>query len=167
MVSFESLGENESPMIITQNEFMRRMKDMSAMNGMNSFYGAMPDSYNLVVNSDHELVKKLVAEKDKKLSDKIEAVNVEVKPVNEEIEKLEAAVKDKKDEEVPQAEKDKIEELRKKRTEIEGKKKEMLKDFGKKNKLVKQLIDLALLSNNMLKGEALTNFVKRSVDMIK
>ncbi len=79
MVTFESLGELESPVIITQSEFIRRMKDMSAMSGMDSFYGSMPDSYNLVINTDHPLVKKLIEDKDKKLSKKLEDFAVQGK----------------------------------------------------------------------------------------
>jgi molecular chaperone HtpG len=167
MVSVEPLGENDNPVIITQNEFMRRMKDMSAMSGMDSFYGNMPESYNLVVNSDHPLVQKIIAEKDKKLSAKLTGFEDSIKPLKEELEVVEKATKGKKDEEVDQAQKDKKQELREKISGIESEKRSLLQDFGKKNKLAKQIIDLALLSNNMLKGEALTNFVKRSVELIK
>ncbi|HYW95899.1 MAG TPA: molecular chaperone HtpG [Bacteroidales bacterium] len=166
-VSYESLGEQESPVIITQSEFMRRMKDMSAMSGMDSFYGKMPDSYNLVVNTDHALVKKLVEDKDKKLSKKLSDLNEKQKLLNEENDKLKKATENKKEEEIPQADRDRMEDLSKDIAEIEGKRKDALEDFAGKNKLVRQLIDLALLSNNMLTGEALTNFVKRSVEMIK
>jgi len=167
-VSFEALGENENPMIITQSEFMRRMKDMSAMGGgAMGFYGNLPDSYNLVVNTNHPLVEKVIADKSKKLSKKLDEVNSNLIPLKEEKELIENALKSKKEEEKPQLEKDKSTELSTKIEVIEKEKKELLQAFGKDHKLVKQLIDLALLSNNMLKGEALTNFIKRSVDMIK
>ena len=168
MVSFESLGENDNPVIITQNEFMRRMKDMSAMGGgMDSFYGNLPESYNLVVNTDHPLVQKIIAEKDKKLSAKITGFEESLKPLNEEMEIVGKATEGKKEEEIDQAQKDKKQEIEKKISGIEDEKRSVLQEYGKKNKLVKQIIDLALLSNNMLKGEALTNFVKRSVELIK
>ncbi|MGC9343970.1 MAG: molecular chaperone HtpG, partial [Bacteroidales bacterium] len=167
MVSFEALGEDESPVIITQSEFIRRMKDMSAMSGTDAFYGNMPDSYNLVVNTDHPLVYKLIEQKNKKLSSKLSEIQEEMSSLNVEKEKLDKANEKKKEEEISQADKDKTEDLNKKISEVESKRTELLSGFGNKNKLVKQLIDLALLSNNMLKGEALTSFVKRSVELIK
>jgi molecular chaperone HtpG len=167
MVSFEALGEEESPVIITQSEFIRRMKDMSAMSGTDAFYGNMPDSYNLVVNTDHALIYKLVEQKNKKLSEKLAKINEDISALRNEKEKLDKANEKKKEEEVAQADKDKLEDLEKKISDLNSKKNEELTDFGGKNKLVKQLIDLALLSNNMLKGEALTSFVKRSVELIK
>ena len=167
MVTFESLGELESPVIITQSEFIRRMKDMSAMSGMDSFYGSMPDSYNLVINTDHSLVKKLIEDKDKKLSKKLEDFQSREKLLNEENDTLKNTNESKKEEEVSQADKDRMEELRKDLSAIENSRRDVLKEYAGKNKLVRQLIDLALLSNNMLTGEALTNFVKRSVELIK
>ena len=113
MVAFESLGEAESPVIITQSEFMRRMKDMSAMSGMDSFYGKMPDSYNLVVNTDHALVKKLVEDKDKKLSKKLSDLQAKEKLLTEENDKLKKENESKKEEEITQAERDRMEELNK------------------------------------------------------
>jgi len=167
MVTFESLGEEGQPLMITQAEFMRRMKDMAAMNAGMGFYGEMPDSYNLVVNTDHALVATILNDKDAKLSDKISEVSTELTPLFEERDALEALKKDKKEEEVPQEEKDKMTEVQNKITEVNSEKENLLKEFGKDNQLVKQLIDLALLSNNMLKGEELAKFVKRSVQMIK
>jgi len=167
MVTFESLGENTQPLMITQAEFMRRMKDMAAMNAGMGFYGEMPDSYNLVVNTDHALIETILADKDAKLSDKLAETNGKLKPLFEEREQLEALKKDKKEEEVPQEEKDKMTEVQNKISEVNTEKENLLKGFGKDNQLVKQLIDLALLANNMLKGEELAKFVKRSVDMIK
>lgn len=167
IVNFEALGEDESPIVITQSEFIRRMKDMSAMSGTDAFYGNMPDSYNLVVNTDHALVKKLVEQKNKKLEKKLTELREDITKVNTETSDLDKSHDKLKEEEIPQADKDKKEELTKKLGELESNRNKVLTDFGNKNKLVKQLIDLALLSNNMLKGEALTTFVKRSVDLIK
>ncbi len=168
LVTFESLSETDSPVLITQSEFMRRMKDMSAMGGggMN-FYGEMPDSYNLVVNSNHPLIEKVAAKKDKSVGAKVNAVKEELKPLEDERATLDKQKEGKKEEEIPQADKDKLEEVNKKIQELNTKKSDILNGFGKKEKLVKQLIDLALLSNNMLKGQDLNTFVKRSVELIK
>ncbi|HEX2935647.1 MAG TPA: molecular chaperone HtpG [Bacteroidales bacterium] len=166
-VQFETLSPDTQPIIITQNEFMRRMKDMSAMGGGMSFYGEMPNSYNLVVNTSHPLVAKVIEDKDKTLSAELSKFTEELKPVEAEKAELEKATSGKKDEEIPVEQKTKLEELDKKAGEIQSKREEVLKNYGKNQKLVKQLIDLALLSNNMLKGEELTKFIKRSVDMIK
>jgi len=167
-VSFEALSENDMPVIITQNEFMRRMKDMSKLGGGGmGFYGDMPDSYNLVINSNHPLIQKIQESKDKKLGEKITRLNEEIKPVEAKRDKLQKEQDKKKEDEVKQEEKDKLAGLNKQLNELKDKKKEMLTDFGQKNKIVKQVIDLALLANNMLKGQSLTEFVKRSVDLIK
>lgn len=167
-VVFESLPETAQPMMITQSEFMRRMKDMSAMGGggMN-FYGELPDSYNLVVNANHPLVKKIIEGKDAAVGEKVKPFKAEIESLEKELEAIEKSVKGKKDEEIDQATKDKQGELEKKADEARKQKEELLITYGKSNDLVKQLIDLALLSNNMLKGEDLTRFIRRSVDMIK
>jgi molecular chaperone HtpG len=167
MVSFENLGENEQPVLITQSEWTRRMKEMSELGGGPNFYGQMPDSYSLVVNANHPLVEKVKESKEKSTGKKIEDLDEKLKPFEEEKASLEKAKEGKKEEEIPQEQKDKLEEVGKKITEFEEKKKAVLTDYGKKNKIVKQLIDLALLSNNMLKGEELVKFVKRSVELIK
>lgn len=167
-VAFEDLKETDEPVIITQSEFMRRMKDMAAMGGggMN-FYGDLPDSYNVVLNSNHRLIEKVIEQKDKKVGAKVDKVLEELKPLEEEKTKLEKAKEGKKEEEINQEEKDKLTDVEKKIEEVKGKKKEILSKYGSENKYVKQLIDLALLANNMLQGEDLTKFVKRSVDLIK
>jgi molecular chaperone HtpG len=166
LVEFEDLGEDGKPMIITQSEFIRRMKDMGSMSGM-SFYGDMPDSYNLVVNVSHPLVKKVLNEEQKTIGSDLKVIRDEKKPLIEEKEKLEKEKKDKKEEEIPQNVKDRLEELEKQLTEINNKETDKLKTFGKESKLAKQLIDLALLANNMLKGEDLSTFVNRSIELIK
>lgn len=166
-VSFEELGEGANPVVITQSEFMRRMKDMSAMSPTSSFYGSMPDSRNLVVNVSHPLVKSIIEAKSKQLSERLNEVNEKIKPVKDKVEELEKAQKGKKDEEIPQADKDALADAEKQLDELEDERSAILKDFGKNYKLVKQLIDLALLANNMLKGEDLSRFVKRSIELIK
>jgi molecular chaperone HtpG len=166
-VQFESLSPDTQPIIITQNEFMRRMKDMSAMGGGMSFYGEMPDSFNLVVNTSHPLITKVVEDKTKKLGTELQKLSEELKPVELEKDELDKAMKDKKEEEISVEQKSKRDDLEKKIGDLNKKREETLKNFGKKQPLVKQLVDLALLSNNMLKGEELTRFIKRSVDLIK
>ncbi len=167
IVDFKDLGENGNPIVITQNEFMRRMKDMSQAQGGMNFYGEMPDNMNLMVNTGHPLVKKVLEAKDKKLGDKLEKFNADINAQKEEVSKLEKAKEGKKEEEIPQADKEKLEELNKKLAELEETKRNQLTDFGKKNKLAKQLVDLALLANGLLKGADLDKFVKRSVELIK
>ncbi|WP_461634221.1 molecular chaperone HtpG [Labilibaculum euxinus] len=167
IVAFESLGEDAQPLLITQSEFMRRMKDMAAMNAGMGFYGEMPDSFNLVVNSDHALIENILNDKDAKMGEKLAEVSAKLTPLFEEREQLDALKKDKKEDEVPQEEKDKMAEVQKQISAVNAEKEELLKGYGKDNQLVKQLIDLALLANNMLKGAELAKFVKRSVDMIK
>jgi len=167
IVMFEPLSEGANPVMITQNEFMRRMKDMSAMGGGMGMYGELPDSYNIVVNSNHELIEQIAKDTDEAVSDKIKPIVAEIKTIEADKEALEALKKDKKEEEIPQEEKDKMEDLNKKIEELNKNKETELETYGKDNKLVKQLIDLALLSNNMLKGEALDKFVKRSVELIE
>ncbi len=166
IVDFSDLGENAKPMLITQSEFMRRMKDMGGMSGMN-FYGEMPDSYNLVVNSSHPLVKRVLAEQTEQVGSDVENLNAEILPLDGEKAELTKAKEGKKEEEVPQADKDRLEEIEKKISTLNAQKKEKLEAFGKENELAKQLVDLALLANNMLKGEDLNKFVSRSISLIK
>lgn len=166
VVAFEALSENDSPVMITQQEFMRRMKDMSALGGGMSFYGELPDSYNLVLNGNHALVNRIATEVDESLGEKLNSIRSRTASLESRRSELEAAKKDKKEEEIPQAEKEELEDVNKKINEQNNKKENILKEFASGNKLVSQLIDLALLSNNMLKGEALTKFVKRSIELI-
>ncbi|WP_346691940.1 molecular chaperone HtpG [Coprobacter fastidiosus] len=166
MVMFEALGEQSQPVIITQNEFMRRMKDMSAIQPGMNFYGEMPDSFNLIINTEHPLSKKVIEETEKDCHAEIEPIQKEINELNDAIAKLQEASKGKKDEEIPVTEK---EELRNKEKEVDSlrkKESELLTQYANKYKLVRQLVDLALLSNNMLKGEALSQFIKRSVEML-
>jgi molecular chaperone HtpG len=167
IVDFQNMGEDGSPMVITQNEFMRRMKDMSKMQAGMSFYGEMPDSYNLVVNISHPLVKKVLDEKASALGSELSKFNAEISGLNEQKGSLEKLKEGKKEEEIPQEEKDLMNEIRENISKAEAGKREKLEQFGKNSLLANELIDLALLANNMLKGEALANFVKRSIQLIK
>lgn len=167
IVDFKNLGENGQPIVITRNEFMRRMKDMGQLQGGMNMYGDLPDSLNMVVNTAHPLVKKVLEDKDQKLGDALTTIKTDLDAQKQEREALEKAKEGKKEEEVPAADKEKLEDLGKTIAELEQQKRERLGEFGKENKLTKQLVDLALLANGMLKGEALDKFVRRSVDLIK
>ena len=168
IVMFEPMSENDNPVLITQNEFMRRMKDMSQLGGGGmGFYGELPDSYNLVVNANHPLIENIAEDVDQKLKDEASKVKAEISELEAEKSALEKLSEGKKEEEIPQEEKDKMEELNKKLEELNKEKETLFENYGKENKLVKQLIDLALLANNMLKGPALDQFVKRSVELIE
>ncbi|MDD3078595.1 MAG: molecular chaperone HtpG [Paludibacter sp.] len=167
IVTFEQLSATSTPVFITQNEFMRRMKDMSALQGgMMNFYGEMPDSYNLVINTAHPLIDKLLKDEETACSAEVAPMATELNEVKAKHDQLKESQKDKKDEEIPAAEKDELAALDKQISELEDKKKSVYKGFATENKQVRQLIDLALLANNMLKGEALANFVKRSVELM-
>ena len=167
IVDFQDLGEGASPMVITRSEFMRRMKDMSAAQGGMSMYGDMPETLNLVVNTAHPLVKKVVDARDKKLGKKLEEFAAQIGEKKTEVDTLEKAKEGKKEEEIPQADKEKLDTLNSELAKLEEEKREKLTDFGQKNKLAKQMVDLALLANGMLKGADLDKFVKRSVELIK
>jgi molecular chaperone HtpG len=165
-VVFESLGETDTPVIITQSEYMRRMKDMSQLGGTASFYGNLPDHYSVVINSNHPLILKINEDKEKKCRKDIEKYAEKIKPLEDNKTEIETANKGKKDDEIQQADKDRIADLDSKISEFRDKQKETLGIFGGKHKLVKQLIDIALLSNNMLKGEDLNRFIKRSIELL-
>ncbi|MDY4042861.1 MAG: molecular chaperone HtpG [Marinifilaceae bacterium] len=167
MVSFEALGETAEPVIVTRSEFMRRMKDMAALNPGMSFYGAMGDQYTLVVNTEHKLVKGVLADEKAEMTAKIEPINAEMKEVEKKKAELDELNKGKKDEEIPQVDKDRKADYDKQLGELRKQKETLLDEYGKGNKIVGQLIDLALLANGLLKGEALDKFVKRSVELIK
>ncbi len=167
MVDFQDLGEAGAPMVITRNEFMRRMKDMSAVQGGMNMYGDMPDTLNLVVNTAHPLVKKVLDAKNEKLGSKLEEMAGEITAKKDEIAVLEKAKEGKKDEEIPSADKEKLDSLNSELSKLEETKRGELTEFGKGNKLAKQMVDLALLANGLLKGADLDKFVKRSVELIK
>ena len=166
-VSVEALGENEMPVIVTQNEWMRRMKEMSAVQGGSmSFYGEMPDTFNIVINADHPLVAKVVSDMTEKTKAQLEPVLSQIATYENRRTELNKAKEGKKDEEIPQEQKDEMSALEK---QIDGERKkriDILSSFAKDETLVSQLIDLALLSNNMLKGQSLTNFIKRSISLM-
>ncbi|MFN8241701.1 MAG: molecular chaperone HtpG [Bacteroidales bacterium] len=166
VVVFEALSETESPVVITRSEYMRRMKDMAALGGGMSFYGELPDSYTLVVNSNHPIIGRIAADLDKSTAPELADNTVERKRLREEIGFIEKEHASKKPEEISQVEKDDLAKLKAELDELDKSRKSVMEEYGGKNKLVKQLIDLAMLSNNMLKGEDLSRFVKRSVDLL-
>ncbi|WP_455591616.1 molecular chaperone HtpG [Bacteroides sp.] len=165
-VMTQAMGENAAPVMITQSEYMRRMKEMANIQAGMSFYGEMPDMFNLILNSDHKLVKEVLANEEKECSAALAPVQEELDTVTKQRDELKKKQEGKKEEDIPTAEKDEMHELDKKWDELKNKKDAIFTDYGVKNKVVRQLIDLALLQNNMLKGEALNNFVKRSIELI-
>lgn len=166
-VSVENLGEQESAVLITQSEFMRRYREMSAMGGGMNFYGSLPESYNLIVNNNHPVIKKILAEKDEKLSSTIEELSNKISAPQLKLKELEEKVKGKKEEEIEITTKDEKASLEKKIESLNQERKEKVIEFAKQSDLLKQVCDLALLSNGMLKGEELNKFVKRSLSLIK
>ncbi len=167
-VQVEALSADAMPVMITQNEFMRRMKDMSAMQGggMN-FYGQFPDSFSVVVNGNHPLVQSIAEEKSAAYGTELNPLKAEIKVLEEQKDALSKMHEGKKDEEIPSSEKDELADLTKQIADKNSQKEAALNAYANENKLIKELIDLALLSNNMLKGEDLDCFVKRSLDLIK
>ncbi|WP_274949919.1 molecular chaperone HtpG [Bacteroides cutis] len=166
-ITTQALGENSAPVMITQSEYMRRMKEMANIQAGMSFYGEMPDMFNLVLNSDHKLVKEILSDEDKECASKIVPIQKEMDEVNQQRNDLKKKQEGKKDEEIPTTEKDEVNKLDRKWEELKVQKENIFAGYAAKNKTVRQLIDLALLQNGMLKGEALNNFVKRSIDLIK
>lgn len=167
MVNFEALGATADPVVITRSEFMRRMKEMAAMNPGMGFYGSMGDQFTLVVNTDHKLVKGILEDERKELAEKLAPMDAEIKENETKQAEIDELNKDKKDEEIPQVDKDRKQEYAQKADAVRKQKQELLGQYGKDNRIVGQLIDLALLANGLLKGEALNRFVKRSVELIK
>ncbi|MBP8945539.1 MAG: molecular chaperone HtpG [Paludibacteraceae bacterium] len=167
IITFEHLKTNDSPVFITQNEFLRRMKQISAIEGgMMQFYGEMPESFNLVINTAHPLIDKILNEINFSCQEELEPFETELKEKNEKLNQLKESHKGKKEEEIPAEEKDELENLQKELDELKEKKKTILTNFANQYKPIRQLIDLALLANNLLKGEPLANFVKRSFELL-
>ena len=162
-VSFEEMGENANPVVITQAEFMRRMKDMASLSPTGGMYGNMPDSYNMVVNTSHPLVKAVIDGKNAALGQQLADSTKAIEPLRARVDELQKAMK----EDSTQQERDTLNDARAQLSEQENARRELLKNFGSNHTLVKQLVDLALLANNMLKGEDLSRFVKRSIELIK
>ena len=162
----QALGENSAPVMITQSEYMRRMKEMANIQAGMSFYGEMPDMFNLILNSDHKLIKQVLNEEEGACHAEVTPIQSEMDSINKKRNELKDKQKGKKDEDIPTAEKDELNDLDKKWDDLKSKKEAIFAGYASNNKVIRQLIDLALLQNNMLRGEALNNFVKRSIELI-
>ena len=166
-VDVQSLGESFQPVLVTQNEYMRRMKEMSQFQQGMGFYAQLPDSYNLVLNADHPLVKKVLDDIIANTAEELKPVASELKGQEARLAALHQAQDNKKAEELTQEEKDDMQNTQKTVSELQDKKKAIVAAYAKGNEVVHQLIDLALLQNGMLQGAALDKFLKRSISLIK
>ncbi|MDE6011314.1 MAG: molecular chaperone HtpG, partial [Prevotella sp.] len=167
IVEVNALGQEQRPVVVTQNEWMRRMKEMSRYQSGMNFYGQMPDSYNLVLNSDHPLVKRVLDDAKTSLSEQLQPIESEIKGQEARLAALNQQTDKKKPEEITQQEKDDKAATQKAIDEQKDKKQALIGDYAQKNDIVHTLIDLALIQNGMLKGEALDRFLRRSVELIK
>lgn len=165
-IEVQALGDQTLPVLITQSEYMRRMKDISQYQTGMAFYAQMPDSYTIVLNSDHKLIKSILEDEKAKCAEQLKPVNSEIKGLEARLAALRQTQNGKKPEEITQEEKDDVKNTEKSVAEQRDKKKQIIADYAKDNRIVHQLIDLALLQNGMLKGAALDSFLKRSVDLI-
>ncbi|MBR7170307.1 MAG: molecular chaperone HtpG, partial [Alistipes sp.] len=168
-ISFEAMSADDAPVVITQNEFMRRMKEMAATSGggMSQFYGQMPDNFTIAVNGNHPIVINILGEVEKSYGDKLKSITKKIDAATQEEARFEEVIKGKKEEELTAEEKTMREELSQKVVTLRDERDERLKEIGTENKLVKQIIDLALLSNGLLKGKNLTDFIQRSISLIE
>ena len=168
-ISFEPMDANDAPVVITQNEFMRRMKDMAKVGGggMSQFYGQMPDNFTIAVNGNHPIVIDILGKVESEYGDKLKSITKKIDAAVAEERRFDETVKGKKHEDYTAEEKELSEELSKKVVTLRDERNERLKEIGKQNKLVRQIIDLALLSNGMLKGKNLTDFIQRSITLIE
>lgn len=165
-VDVQALGETTAPIVITQSEYMRRMKEMSKFQPGMSFYSQMPDSFMVVLNSDHKLIKEVLDNTNKSVDEALRPIVSDLKGQEARLAALHQSQANKKPEEISQEEKDDLQKTEKTINDERDKKNKILADYAKDNKIVHQLIDLALLQNGMLKGEALDKFLKRSVELI-
>ena len=168
-ISFEAMTAEAQPVVITQNEFMRRMKEMAATSGgdMSRFYGEMPDNFTITVNGNHPIVLDILGEVENSYGDKLRTIGKKITAAEQEENRFEETVKGKKAEELTQEEKDMREQLSQRIAELRSERDTRLMEIGKENKKVRQIIDLALLSNGMLKGKNLTDFIQRSISLIE
>ena len=168
-ISFEPMSADEAPVVITQNEFMRRMKEMAKVSGggMSQFYGQMPDNFTIAVNGNHPIVIDILGNVEKEYGDKLKSITKKIDAATAEEKRFEETVKDKKEADFTPEEKQMREELSKKVVTLRDERNERLREIGGGNKLVRQIIDLALLSNGMLKGKNLSDFIQRSISLIE
>lgn len=164
----DSMSPEDMPVVIVREEFMRRMKDMSAFSGGTNFYRDMPDDYKVIVNTNHPLIVGISKDLEKATSAKRSEINAEADKLKAEKDALDEKMKQyKTEDEKPVEEKNRLDDLRKQINENDDKRRDLYKEYGKSQKIVSQLFDLALLANNLLKGESLSKFVERSVDLLK
>ncbi len=168
-ISFEAMAPEEAPVVITQNEFMRRMKEMAQVGGggMSQFYGQMPDNFTIAVNANHPIVIDILSDVEKAYGDKLKTITKKIDAAVNEEKRFDEVVKGKKEEELSAEEKSTREDLSKKIVTLRDERNERLKEIGSGNRLVRQIIDLALLTNGMLKGKNLTDFIQRSITLIE
>ncbi len=168
-ISFEPMSAAEAPVVITQNEFLRRMKEMAKMSGggMSQFYGQMPDNFTITVNGNHPIVIDILSEVEKSYGDKLKSITKKIDAAVAEEHRFEEVIKDKKEDELSAEEKTMRTELSEKVVTLRDERNERLREIGKENTLVRQIIDLALLSNGMLKGKNLSDFIQRSISLIE
>ena len=168
-VSFEAMAADAAPVVITQNEFMRRMKDMAATSGgeMSRFYGQMPDNFTITVNGNHPIVLDILGEVEAAYGDKLRTIGKKISAAEAEESRFEETIKDKKETELTPEERDMRETLSKRSVELRAERDARLEEIGRENRKVRQIIDLALLSNGMLKGKNLTDFIQRSISLIE
>ncbi|MFI3289382.1 MAG: molecular chaperone HtpG [Rikenellaceae bacterium] len=168
-ISFEGMAATDAPVIITQDEFMRRMKEMSMTGGggMSQFYAQMPDNFTITVNGNHPIVLDILSNVEETYGSKLESTTKKINAAVDEEARFEELVKDKKDEDLSSEEKAMREDLSKRVVTLKDERNERLKEIGRDNSLIKQIIDLALLSNGMLKGKSLSDFIQRSITLIE
>ncbi len=166
-VEVQALGEDAQPVLITESEYMRRMKAMSQFQPGMNFYGQMPDSYTLVLNADHSLIKKVLSDTNTNTAEALKPILSEIKGQEARLAALHQAQNGKKPEEITDSEKEDVKNTEKAISDERAKRKDIIASYAKDNNIVHQLIDLALLQNGMLKGASLDAFLKRSVDLIK
>lgn len=166
-VQVDNLGATTAPIVITQSEFMRRYREMSALNGGLNFYGTMPDSYNITLNYENSIIKDIIGRMELQTGSKTSDLQAKEDAANNAVNAINEKNKDLKAEDVPVADKDEKERLNKEIENITAERKSVMEGFAQESELLKQVVDLALLSNNMLKGKELHNFIQRSLDILK
>ena len=166
-ISVDAMCENEMPVMIVKDEFMRRMKEMSEVSGGAGFYRDLPDDYRVVINTNHPVIVDLSNKLEKRNASKIALLNQQIETLSSEKSAIEEKINELKEDEKPKIDVEKIEEIAEKIKQVNKNKEDILTEFGKKQKIVGQTYDLALLANGLLKGESLSKFVNRSIDLLK
>ncbi|MDD2419316.1 MAG: molecular chaperone HtpG [Bacteroidales bacterium] len=166
-VTVENLGEKENAVLITQSEFMRRYRDMSALGGGMNFYGSLPESFNIIVNHDHPVIQKIFEQKRSTMQGILDQISLQAESVKQKLDSIKEKIGDKKDEEIETSLKDEKIAAEKEMENVNQERDSKMKEFAQNNQLIRQVCDLALLSNGMLKGEELDKFIKRSLSLIK